>query len=195
MIFATNPEGILDIVGKLLLCLLAGSFAARTARYFGAPMEVRLLAFALIAGIAFAIWYVGGSTEEKTDARQIGCLYSPTSGCVRSTLSTALNMSRIRASDTGLSTTTTNSGLFDDARTRPQVPSSTVTRTPLTVTRSRMPCPATLSPFFLAPSKCATTLSTMPYLISSSQCGEMVGDDKVFGSALFQWVMLLQGFR
>ena len=34
----------------------------------------------------------------------------------------------MRASDAGLSTTTTSSGLFDDARTSPQVPSSTVTR-------------------------------------------------------------------
>ena len=39
----------------------------------------------------------------------------------------------MRASDAGLSTTTTSSGLFDEARTRPHVPSSTVTRTPFTV--------------------------------------------------------------
>ena len=63
--------------------------------------------------------------------------------------STALNISRMRASDTGLSTTTTSSGLLDEARTRPQVPSSTVTRTPLTVTRSRIAWPATFSPFAL----------------------------------------------
>ena len=55
-------------------------------------------------------------------------------------------MSRMRASDAGLSTTTTSSGLFEEARTSPQVPSSTVTRTPLTVTRSRIGCPATFSP-------------------------------------------------
>ena len=75
----------------------------------------------------------------------------------KGTLSTALNMSRMRVSDTGLSTTTTSSGLFEDARTSPQVPSSTVTRTPLTVTRSRIGWPATLSPFFCAAWKCATT--------------------------------------
>ena len=80
---------------------------------------------------------------------QIVWLYAPTSGCVRSTPSTALNISRMRASETGLSTTTTSSGLFDEARTSPQVPSSTVTRTPLTVTRSRIAWPATLSPCLL----------------------------------------------
>ena len=65
--------------------------------------------------------------------------------------SIASNMSRIRCSLTGLSTTTTSSGLLDDARTRPQLPSSTVTRTPLTVTRSRIGWPATFSPFFASP--------------------------------------------
>ena len=58
--------------------------------------------------------------------------------------SIALNMSRMRASETGLSTTTTSSGLLEEARTKPQLPSSTVTRTPLTVTRSRIGWPATL---------------------------------------------------
>ena len=44
------------------------------------------------------------------------------------------NIARILASEAGLSTTTTSDGLLDEARTRPQVPSSSVTRTPLTVT-------------------------------------------------------------
>src|SRR5258707_15148713 len=99
-------------------------------------------------------------------------------------------MSRMRASETGLSTTTTSSGLFEDARTSPQVPSSTVTRTPLTVTRSRIGWPQTFSPFFCAASKCATTLSTIPYLISSAQCGDMVGEDQVLGSAFLRSAML-----
>src|SRR5205085_6873412 len=97
----------------------------------------------------------------------------------------------MRVSDTGLSTTTTSSGLFEEARTRPQVPSSTVTRTPLTVTKSRIGWPATFSPLVLAASKCATTESTMPYLISSAQCGDMVGDDQVLGSAFLRSAMLL----
>jgi hypothetical protein len=49
---------------------------------------------------------------------------APTSGFSRSTPSIALNISRMRASETGLSQTTTSSGLFDEARTSPQVPSS-----------------------------------------------------------------------
>jgi len=56
----------------------------------------------------------------------------------------------MRVSDTGLSTTTASSGLFDDARTWPQVPSSTVTRTPLTVTRSRIDSPAAFRSFHFA---------------------------------------------
>ena len=44
----------------------------------------------------------------------------------------------ICASEPGLSATTTSSGLLGEARTSPQVPSSAVTRTPLTVTTSRI---------------------------------------------------------
>src|ERR1700676_738296 len=126
---------------------------------------------------------------------QIFWLYAPTSGWVRSTESIASNRSRIRCSETGLSTTTTSSGLLEEARTRPQLPSSTVTRTPLTVTRSRIFCPATFSFFFCIASKCFTTLSTTPYLVSSAQCGDMVGDDQVFGSAFFKSAIDLPGAR
>src|SRR6202163_3764390 len=120
------------------------------------------------------------------NAAQIFWLYSPTSGWVRSTAFIASNRSCMRCSLTGLSTTTTSSGLLDDARTRPQLPSSTVTRTPLTVTRSRIGCAATFSPLFCIASKCFTTCATMPYLASSEQCGDIVGDDQVFGSAFFK---------
>ena len=58
---ATPKNGILETVGTLLLCLLIGSLAGRIAKYFGAPMEIRLLAFALVTGIALAIWHVGGT--------------------------------------------------------------------------------------------------------------------------------------
>jgi site-specific recombinase len=68
MIRAATPKGILDIVGKLLLCLLIGSLAGRIAKYFGAPMEIRLLAFAALTGIALAIWHLGGTTEDKANA-------------------------------------------------------------------------------------------------------------------------------
>src|SRR6478672_6648498 len=85
--------------------------------------------------------------------------------------------------------------LLDDARTRPQLPSSTVTRTPLTVTRSRIFCPATFSALFCICSKSFTTCSTMPYLSSSAQCGDIVGDDQVFGSAFFRSAIDLPGAR
>src|SRR4029077_3572583 len=97
--------------------------------------------------------------------------------------------------ETGLPTTTTSSGLLEDARTRPQLPSSTVTRTPLTVTRSRMLWPATFSPCFCIASKCPTTASTTPYLVSSAQCGDIVGDDQVFGSASLRSAIDLPGAR
>ena len=59
MIRAATPKGILDIVGWLLLGLLVGALAGRTAKYFGAPMELRVLAFATLAAITMAIWHVG----------------------------------------------------------------------------------------------------------------------------------------
>src|SRR5882672_12719139 len=104
-------------------------------------------------------------------------------------------MSCMRCSDTGLSTTTTSSGLLDEARTRPQVPSSTVTRTPLTVTRSRIGWPATLPPLRCAASKCCTTWSTTAYLVSSAQCGDMVGEDQVLGSAFLRSDIFFPGLR
>ena len=51
-------------------------------------------------------------------------------------------MARMLASEVGLSTTMTNSGLFEDARTSPQVPSSRTTRMPFTVITSRTFWPA-----------------------------------------------------
>src|SRR5436190_23560928 len=102
-------------------------------------------------------------------------------------------MSRMRCSDTGLSTTTTSSGLLEDARTKPQVPSSTVTRTPLTVTRLRIGWPATVSHFAIAYLKWPTTSSTMSYLISSAQCGDMVGADHGLGSAFLRSALLFVG--
>src|SRR5258708_26637790 len=104
-------------------------------------------------------------------------------------------MSRIRCSETGLSTTTTSSGLLDDARTSPQLPSSQVTLTPLTVTRSRIGCPATLGPLFSPPSKCFTTPSTTPYLAPPAQCADMVAADQVLATPPFRPAMALPGPR
>src|SRR5215467_6769504 len=106
-------------------------------------------------------------------------LYSPTSLWVRSTASTALNISRMRASDAGLSTTTTSSGLFEEARTSPQVPSSTVTLTPFTVTRSRMGWPANGSPRACISRSRSRTRSATAYLTSSAQRGDIVGEPQV----------------
>jgi site-specific recombinase len=65
MIRAATPKGILDIVGWLLLCLLMGSLAGRIAKYFGAPMEIRVLAFVAMTAISMTIWYVGRKSEAK----------------------------------------------------------------------------------------------------------------------------------
>jgi site-specific recombinase len=63
MIRAATPKGILDIVGWLLTSLLIGALAGRIAKYFGAPMELRVLAFATLAAITMAIWYIGSKAD------------------------------------------------------------------------------------------------------------------------------------
>jgi hypothetical protein len=64
MIRAATPNGILNVIGWLLSSLLIGALAGRIAKYFGAPMEVRLLAFAALTGITMALWYVGRKDDE-----------------------------------------------------------------------------------------------------------------------------------
>ncbi len=64
---ATPKNGILKTIGALLICLLVGSLAGRIAKYFGAPMEIRLLAFVVMTGIAVAIWYVGALSDATSD--------------------------------------------------------------------------------------------------------------------------------
>ena len=68
MIRAATPKGILNVIGWLLTSLLIGALAGRVAKYFGAPMEIRLLAFAALAGITLVIWYIGGKSDAKADA-------------------------------------------------------------------------------------------------------------------------------
>ena len=68
MIGAATPNGILETIGTLLMCLLIGSLAGRIAKYFGAPMEIRLLAFAAMTGLALAIWHVGRTSEKKANS-------------------------------------------------------------------------------------------------------------------------------
>ena len=104
-------------------------------------------------------------------------------------------MARMLASDVGLSTTITSSGLLEEARSRPQVPSASTTRTPLTVISSRIFWPAICAPAAEASLYWATILSTMPYLASSAQCGDMVGEPHVLGSAFLRSASVLPGLR
>src|SRR6202789_941011 len=92
------------------------------------------------------------------------------------------NMARMLASDTGLSPTTPRDGLFEDARTRPQVPSAKVTRTPLTVTTLAMGWPRSVSPFSFRLKYSFVSASTTAYFLSSGHSGAMVGEPKVLGS-------------
>src|SRR5471032_2642266 len=91
-------------------------------------------------------------------------------------------MARILASDAGLSTTTTSDGLLDEARTRPQVPSSRVTRTPLTVTTLTIFWPSKVSPLSFSAVYSCTIASTTAYFLSSGQKGAMVGEPQLCGS-------------
>lgn len=59
MIRAATPKGTLDIVGWLISSLLIGALAGRIAKYFGAPIELRVLAFVALTAITMALWYVG----------------------------------------------------------------------------------------------------------------------------------------
>jgi hypothetical protein len=63
MISAATPNGILNVIGWLLSSLLIGALAGRTAKYFGAPMELRVLAFVALIGITMALWYVGRKAD------------------------------------------------------------------------------------------------------------------------------------
>src|SRR6201999_3899201 len=97
----------------------------------------------------------------------------------------SLNIARILASEAGLSTTTTSDGLLDEARTRPQVPSSRVTRTPFTVTTLAIFWPNRLSPLSFSAEYSFTIASTTAYFRSSGQNGAMVGEPQVLGSASY----------
>ena len=65
MIRAATPKGILEIVRWLLVSLLIGALAGRMAKDFGAPMELRLLAFVALTALAMVIWHVGRAADAK----------------------------------------------------------------------------------------------------------------------------------
>ena len=104
-------------------------------------------------------------------------------------------MSRVRLPEAGLSTATTSSGLFEEARTRPRY------------MRHRDPHPIDsdevadrLSGNLLAIALC---IFEMPHHLRRPhrtwfrrhQCGDMVGDCHVFGSAFFRPDMVWPGLR
>jgi hypothetical protein len=88
------------------------------------------------------------------------------------------------SSDWVLSTTTTISGLLDEARTRTHEPSSRWTRTPLTVITSVILRPRIEPPAANRSWYSFTTSATTPYFTSSPQCGLMVSEVKATGRAL-----------
>ena len=63
MIRAATPNGILNVIGWLLSSLLIGTLAGRIAKYLGAPMELRVLAFVALTGITMALWYIGRKAD------------------------------------------------------------------------------------------------------------------------------------
>ena len=63
---ATPKNEILKTVGALLMCLLIGALAKAVAKYFGAPMEMRLAGLCgVMTGIAMAIWHVGALSDGR----------------------------------------------------------------------------------------------------------------------------------
>jgi hypothetical protein len=65
MLGAATPKGILDIIAWLLVSLFVGALIIKLAKSLGAPMELRLLAFALLTGVTLAIWQLGRSFGVK----------------------------------------------------------------------------------------------------------------------------------
>jgi len=64
MIRTATPANILDLIGWLLTSLLIVALAGKIAKLVGAPIELRLVAFVILAGIALAIWRVGHRAPE-----------------------------------------------------------------------------------------------------------------------------------
>ncbi len=64
MIRTATPANTLDLVGWLLASLLIVAFAGSLAKQVGAPIELRVLGFVVLAGIALAIWRLGRRKPE-----------------------------------------------------------------------------------------------------------------------------------
>jgi hypothetical protein len=68
MIRTATPTSTLDLIGWLLASLLIGAFAGAFAKHVGAPIELRILAFVVLAGIALAIWRLGHRAPKAATA-------------------------------------------------------------------------------------------------------------------------------
>lgn len=64
MIRTAIPANTLDLIAWLLTSLLIGTFAGSLAKQVGVAIELRILAFVVLAGIALAIWRVGRRAPE-----------------------------------------------------------------------------------------------------------------------------------
>jgi hypothetical protein len=64
MIRTATPANTLDLIGWLLVSVLVFAFAGWFAKQVGAPIELRLVAFVILSGIALAIWRVGRRAHE-----------------------------------------------------------------------------------------------------------------------------------
>ena len=77
-------------------------------------------------------------------------------------------IARISASLSELSQTTTRFGVFELARTSPQLPLSRITRAPFTVTTSLIARPASVPPVSCLATSLATSRSRMSYFSVSA---------------------------
>ena len=131
-----------------------------------------------------------GSDAARRILRFPGCRRRPPAGW-RGAASPPRGTGRACRSGPLLSTTTTISGLFDEARTSTQDPSSSATRTPLTVITRRSCGPGSCRRPPPAPGTPPRRWSTTPYFTSSAQCGHMVRRGAGDGQGLLQLRQLL----
>ena len=57
--------GVIRFIFEAIGCILLGVVAGKIARYFGAPMEIRLLTFAIVTGLSLLVWYYVRTSEGK----------------------------------------------------------------------------------------------------------------------------------
>jgi membrane protein implicated in regulation of membrane protease activity len=62
---AITLKGVVSVLAGVVTCVLVGSLAGRIAWYFDAPMEIRLLTFAIVTGLSLLVWYYVRTSEGK----------------------------------------------------------------------------------------------------------------------------------